>query len=131
MSATGQRRLLRRLGYPNVTFETMNVAARMVDGFNLGGCSRWRRHRVHLRRGTIVNRRQLCDRRDAASKTGVRLLLLEPDASQLSVDDGVPAATVPYSAQRFYAWPESVSMSATAPTSSVVGDPAGRRRASQ
>ena len=56
---------MRRLGYVNVTFETMNVAARMVDGFNLGGSGRWRRHRVHLRRGTIVNRRQLCDRRDS------------------------------------------------------------------
>ena len=113
---------MRRLGYVNVTFETMNVAARMVDAFNLRRLRRWRRHRVHLRRGTSSTVDSFVTGVTAA-KTGVRLLLLEPEANQLIVEGGVPAATMPYSAQHFYAWPPGVSLSATAPTSSVVVTP--------
>jgi hypothetical protein len=111
--------VLRRLGYANVTFETMNVARRMADGLELGGT------------GGGVDIVCIYDEEPSAFldgfvrtlRSGVRLLLLEPDANQLSADDGIPAATVPYSSQHFYVWPKTISPSATTPTSSVVVTP--------
>lgn len=113
---------LRRLGYANVTFETMTLAARMVDGFNLGGAAGG----VDI---VCIYDEEPSSTVDSFvtgvtnAKTGVRLLLLEPERNQLSVDEGVPSATVPYSSQRFYAWPESVSLSTTTQNSSVVVTP--------
>ena len=114
--------VMRRLGYVNVSFEAMNLTARMVDGFNLGGAAGG------------VDIMCIYDEEPSSTvdsfvtgvtgaKTGVRLLLLEPEANQLLVEGGVPAATMPYDAQRFYAWPAGVSLSAAAPTSSVVVTP--------
>ncbi len=111
--------VVRRLGYTNVTFETMNVARRMADGLDLGGNAGG----VDIVCIYDEEPSAFLDSFARTVKTGVRLLLLEPDANQLSADDGVPAATVPYEAQRFYVWPNTVSPSATTPTSSVVVTP--------
>ena len=124
--------VLRRQGYPNVTFETMNVTARMVDAFNRGGSDGG----VDI---VCIYDEEPSSTVDSfvmgvtQAKTGVRLLLLEPapkqeanqllENNQLMVQDGVPATTMPYSSQRFYAWPPGVSVPATAATSSVVVTP--------
>ena len=114
--------VMRRLGYVNVTFETMNATARMVDAFNRGGSAGG----VDI---VCIYDEEPSSTVDSfvtgvtGAKTGVRLLLLEPETNQLLVEGGVPAATMPYSAQRFYAWPAGVSLSATAPNSSVVVTP--------
>lgn len=114
--------VLRRLGYVNVTFETMISTTRMVDGFNLGGPAGG----VDIvciydeePSSTVDSFVTGVDR----AGTSARLLVTEPQDSQLSVADGVPAATVPYGAQRFYTWPKTVTMSTTTPTSSVVVTP--------
>ena len=111
--------VLRRLGYANVTFETMNVSRRMADGLALGGAAGG----VDIVCIYDEEPSAFLDSFARTVKTDVRLLLLEPDDSQLSVENGVPAATVPYSAQRFYVWPKTFSPSATTPTSSVVVTP--------
>ena len=111
--------VLRHLGYVNVTFETMNVARRMADGLDLGGSAGG----VDIVCIYDEEPSAFLDSFVKTVRTDVRLLLLEPDANQLSGEDGVPAATVPYSAQHFYVWPKTVSPSATTPTSSVVVTP--------
>jgi len=110
---------LRRLGYVNVSFETMNLAQRMVDGFNQGGAAGG----VDIVCIYDEEPSSFVDSFVTSVRTGVRLLLLEPDANQLSVEDGVPEATVPYRAQSFYLWPKTVSLSASTPTSSVIVTP--------
>ncbi len=111
--------MLRRLGYSNVSFETMNVARRMADGLDLGGAAGG----VDIVCIYDEEPSAFLDSFTRALRGGVRLLLLEPDANQLSAADGVPAATVPYAAQHFYVWPKTVSPSATTPTASVVVTP--------
>src|SRR5688572_12912471 len=111
--------VLRRLGYANVTFETMNVSRRMADGLVLGGAAGG----VDIVSIYDEEPSAFLDSFVRTVKTDVRLLLLEPDVNQLSVENGVPAATVPYSAQHFYVWPKTFSPSATTPTSSVVVTP--------
>ena len=110
--------VMRRLGYLNVTFETMNFTGQMVEAFNRGA--------VDI---VCIYDEEPSSAVDSfvtgvtAAKTSVRLLLLEPSANQLLVEGGVPAATMPYSAQHFYVWPPGVSLSTTAPSSSVVVTP--------
>ena len=111
--------VVRRLGYTNVSFETMNVARRMADGLDLGSAAGG----VDIVCIYDEEPSTFLDSFTRLIRSGVRLVLLEPDAPQLSADDGVPAAIVPYEAQRFYVWPKTVSPSATTPTSSVVVTP--------
>ena len=109
----------RRLGYANVSFETMNVARRMADGLDLGGAAGG----VDIVCIYDEEPSAFLDSFVRTVRGDVRLLLLEPDANQLTADEGVPAATMPYSAQRFYVWPKTVVPSAATPTSSVVVTP--------
>ena len=81
----------------------MNVARRMADGLDLGGAAGG----VDIVCIYDEEPSAFLDSFATNVRTGIRLLLLEPDANQLSADDGVPAATVPYSAQRFYVWPKT------------------------
>jgi len=116
---------LRRLGYTNVTFETMNVARRMVDGFDLGGAAGG----VDIVCIYDEEPSAFLDSFVSAILTPARLLLLEPEPgdSPLSVRDGLPSVTVPYEAQRFYVMQPRVSVASSSqpgrPASVVITPP--------